>query len=30
LFVDYGYDLVRCPEWYRELHKRDTENTKKI
>ena len=20
LFVDYGYDLVRCPQWYRELH----------
>ena len=19
LLVDYGYDLIRCPEWYRQL-----------
>jgi len=30
LFVDYGYDLIRCPEWYRELHKRQIEDSKKI
>ena len=23
LLVDYGYDLLRCPEWYRELWTRE-------
>lgn len=24
LFVDYGYDLVRCPDWYRDLWKQQS------